>query len=68
MEYTIIRVYHVPGDTQQQATDRFMIARELGVEADFHVRDVVKTPTGRFERLRKQSSWWELVRRQLLGR
>ena len=68
MEYTIIRVYRVPAETQQQATDRFMQARELGVERDFHVRDLVKAEAGRFEQLPKRVSWWELVRRQLLGR
>jgi hypothetical protein len=68
MEYTIIRVYQVPADTQQQATDRFLEAKELGVEADFHVRDLVKAPTGKVERMTKRSSWWELVKRQLLGR
>ncbi|MGN9758435.1 hypothetical protein [Streptomyces sp. SD31] len=68
MEYTIIRVYRVPAETQQQATDRFVEARELGVERDYHVRDVIKVPSGQFERLPKRCSWWELVRRQLLGR
>lgn len=70
MEYTIIRVYRVPADTQQQATDRFIEARELGVEQDFHfhVRDLVKAPAGMFERLPRPRSWWELVKRQLLGR
>ncbi|MGW1713253.1 hypothetical protein [Streptomyces sp. NPDC002156] len=67
MEYTIIRVYRVPADTQQQATDRFMEARELGVERDFHVRDLVKVE-GRFAVMPRQQSWWELIRRQLLGR
>ena len=34
--YTIIRVYEVPADTQQQATDRMMEALALHVERDFH--------------------------------
>ena len=68
MEYTIIRVYRVPADTQREATDRFMEARELGVEADFHVRDLVKAEGSRFGRLpRKQMTWWQAVKRQLLG-
>lgn len=68
MEYTIIRVYRVPGATQREATDRFMEAREFGVERDFHVRDLVKPPVGRFQAMLKRTSWWDLVRRQLLGR
>lgn len=68
MEYTIIRVYRVPADTQQEATDRFLEARELGVERDYHVRDVVKTEEGRSQVMPRRRSWWELVKRQLLGR
>jgi hypothetical protein len=68
MEYTIIRVYRVPADIQQEATDRFLEARELGVERDYHVRDLVKTEAGRFTAVPRHRSWWELVRRQLLGR
>ncbi len=67
MQYTIIRIYQVPGATQREATDRFLQARELGVERDFHVRDYVKGPTGGTERRPEPRSWWELVRRQLLG-
>jgi hypothetical protein len=33
--YTIIRVYEVPADTQQQATDRMIEALALHVERDF---------------------------------
>lgn len=68
MEYTIIRVYRVPADTQPEATDRFMEAVESGVERDFHVRDYVKGPAGQSPRMSSQRSWWELVRRQLVGR
>jgi hypothetical protein len=32
--YTIIRVYEVPADTQQQATDRMLEALVLHVERD----------------------------------
>jgi hypothetical protein len=34
--YTIIRVYEVPADTRQQATDRMIEALALHVERDFH--------------------------------
>jgi hypothetical protein len=42
--YTILRVYEVPADTQQQATDRMMEALALHVERDYHVKDVIRTP------------------------
>ena len=42
--YTIIRVYEVPADTQQQATDRMMEALALHVERDYHVKDVIRVP------------------------
>jgi hypothetical protein len=42
--YTIIRVYEVPADTQQQATDRMIEALALHVERDYHVKDVIRVP------------------------
>ena len=42
--YTIIRVYEVPADNQQQATDRMMEALALHVERDYHVKDVIREP------------------------
>lgn len=70
MEYTIIRVYKVPAGSQVEANDRFMKARELGVERDYLVRDYVKGPVGDIRSLRivRPVSWWALVRRQILGR
>ncbi|KPI32446.1 hypothetical protein OV450_6954 [Actinobacteria bacterium OV450] len=70
MEYTIIRVYRVPGLSQVEATDRFVEARELGVERDYLVRDYVRGPQGERKGMsvRSAASWWTLVRRQLLGR
>ncbi|MFF7080144.1 hypothetical protein [Streptomyces lavendulae] len=71
MEYTIIRVYKVPASSQVQATDRFMQARELGVERDYLVRDYVKGATENGVRTAgrvRPVSWWALVRQQLFGR
>ncbi|MFF7408629.1 hypothetical protein [Streptomyces lydicus] len=69
MEYRIIRVYRVAAGSQVEATDRFMQARELGVECDYHVRDIVKgEPVGVSRPVARPVSWWVLVKRQLLGR
>jgi hypothetical protein len=40
--YTIIRIYEVPADTRQQATDRMLEALVLHVERDFHVKDIIR--------------------------
>ena len=40
--YTIIRIYEVPADNQQQATDRMMETLVLRVEKDFHVKDIIR--------------------------
>ena len=45
--YTIIRVYQVPADNRLQATDRMLEALTLGVEDDFHVKDVLREPDGK---------------------
>ena len=42
--YTIIRVYEVPAETRQQATDRMVEAIVLHVERDFHVKDIIREP------------------------
>ena len=38
--YTIIRVYEMPAESMQQATDRMSEAIVLHVERDFHVKDI----------------------------
>ncbi len=43
-KYTIIRVYEVPAESQQQTTDRMLEALVLHVERDFHVKDVIRDP------------------------
>ncbi|MFD9978160.1 hypothetical protein ACFWZR_28355 [Streptomyces sp. NPDC059017] len=71
MQYTIIRIYRVPGDSAQEAQERFIEAVQLGVERDFHVRDYTKEAQPelqRADRARSIRSWWVLVRQQLLGR
>ena len=42
--YTIIRVYEVPADTKQQATDRMFEAILSHDENVFHVKDILREP------------------------
>jgi hypothetical protein len=69
--YTIVRVYQVPADNRLQATDRMLEALTLGVEDDFHVRDVLREPDakpGTQISLKPPKSWGTLLLDQLLGR
>jgi hypothetical protein len=74
--YTIIRVYEVPADTQQQATDRMLEAMVLHVERDFHVKDIVRLKVDKSEKpgkwntvtLAPPAGWLTLVVRQLTGK
>jgi hypothetical protein len=71
--YTIIRVYEVPADTQQQATDRMIEALALHVEQDFHVKDLIREPgahpgQGKPVVLKPPAGWLTLVARQLTGK
>ena len=71
--YTIIRVYEVPADTQQQATDRMVEALALHVERDFHVKDVIREPDakpgqGKPVELKPPVGWLTLAIRQLSGK
>ena len=71
--YTIIRVYEVPADNQQQATDRMTEALVLKVEHDFHVKDVIRDPDakpgqGKKVDLKPPAGWLSLVVRQLAGK
>ena len=34
----------MPADTQIQATDRMLEALMLGVEKDYHVKDIIRAP------------------------
>ena len=70
--YTIIRVYEVPGDNQQQATDRMLEALVLHVERDFHVKDIIRAPgtkpgEGKAVKLAPPAGWLTLALRQLTG-
>ncbi|GGS82953.1 hypothetical protein [Streptomyces cinerochromogenes] len=70
MQYTIIRVYRVPGVSAQEAQERFIEAVEAGVERDFHVRDYTKESAHQTGPAQGDAtrSWWALIRQQLLGR
>ena len=73
--YTIIRVYEIPGETQQQATDRMLEALVLHVERDFHVTDIVRrnveqgAKPGKWNAvpLAPPAGWLTLALRQLTG-
>jgi hypothetical protein len=71
--YTIIRVYEVPADNQQQATDHMMEALALHVERDYHVKDVIRAPgakpgQGKPVVLKPPAGWLTLALRQLRGK
>jgi len=71
--YTIIRVYEVPADTQQQATDRMLEAIVLHTEKDYHVKDIVRAPgskpgQGKHVDLKPPEGWLTLAIRQLRGK
>ena len=71
--YTIIRVYEVPADTQQQATDRMIEALALHVERDFHKKDIIREPgskpgQGKRIDLKPPAGWLSLIARQLAGK
>ena len=71
--YTIIRIYEVPADNQQQATDRMMEALVLGVEKDFHVKDIIREPNakpgqGKAVDMKPPAGWMTLLKKQLIGK
>jgi hypothetical protein len=68
--YTIIRVYEVPADTRQQATDRMLEAIVMRVEKDYHVKDIIREPgdkpgQGKTVDLRPPTGWLALIKEQL---
>ena len=68
--YTIVRVYEVPADNRIQATDRLAEAMALGVEEDYHVKDVVREPDANKHvrvSLKPPKSWRGLLVEQLFG-
>ena len=71
--YTIIRVYEVPADNQQQASDRMLEAIVLHVERDFHVKDIIREPgakpgQGKPVVLKPPAGWLSLMFHQLSGK
>lgn len=68
--YTIIRVYEMPAESMQEATDRMSDALVLHVERDFHVKDIAREPgakpgQGKVVDLRPAAGWLELALKQL---
>ncbi len=65
--YTIIRIYEVPAENRIQATDRMLEALTLGVEEDYHVKDVLREPGAKqcTPMNVQPTSWWTLIREQL---
>ena len=64
--YSIIRVYEVPAETKQQATDRMMEALLFHVEKDFHVKDIIREPgakpgQGKEVKLAPPAGWMTLL-------
>jgi hypothetical protein len=74
--YTIIRIYEVPADNVQQATDRMVEALAfdaLHVEKSFHVKDIIREPgakpgQGKAVSLKLPAGWLSLLRQQLTGK
>lgn len=69
--YTIIRIYEMPADSLQQATERMSEAIVLHVDRDFHVKDIIREPgakpgTGKRVDLRPAASWIGLALEQLV--
>jgi hypothetical protein len=67
--YTILRIYEVPADNQQEATDRMMEAVALHVEKDFHVRDILREPgakpgQGKAVDLKPPAGWLTLLKQR----
>ena len=68
--YTIIRLYEVPAETRQQATDRMVEAIVLHAERDFHVKDIIREPgakpgQGKSVDLKPAAGWLTLLKEQL---
>jgi hypothetical protein len=68
--YTIIRVYEVPADNRQQATERMLEALMFHVEKDFHVKDIIREPgekPGQGKRVDLRPTGWLALLREQLG-
>lgn len=65
-----IRIYEVPAETRQQATDRMVEAIVLHTERDFHVKNIIREPgakpgQGKAVDLRPAAGWLTLLKEQL---
>jgi hypothetical protein len=70
--WTIIRVYEIPAESQIEATDRMLEAILVGVEKDYHVKDIIRAPeakpgAGVKVNLEPPRGFMALLRGQLLG-
>lgn len=68
--YTIIQIYEVPAENQQQATDRMLEALLVNVERDYHVKDIIRAPgekpgQGKAVDLKPAADWLTLLKEQL---
>jgi hypothetical protein len=71
--FTIIRVYEVPAENKQKATDRMLEAIVLHVEKDFHVKDIIREPgakpgQGKEIKLVPPAGCLSLILQQLTGK
>ena len=71
--YTILRVYKVPASSRIQAAERLKEALARQEERDFHIVDIIREPgskpgQGKKVALKRPRGWFNLVRRQLVGR
>ena len=69
----VVRIYEIPAMSQIEATNTLMEAMILGVEEDYHVVDMIRSPehaAGKAVKvdLRPPKGWFTLVLDQVLGR
>lgn len=72
-KYTVIRIYEIPAETRQQATDRMLEAILMHVERDFHVKDIIREPgdkpgQGKAVVLKPPAGWLSLLLQQITGK
>ena len=68
--FTIIRIYEVPAETRQQATERMLEALMFHVEKDFHVKDIIREPgdkPGQGKSVDLRPAGWLMLFKEQLG-